>query len=143
MQFSIKNIVFFFVIIFSITLLSCENKIRTKFNDESASKFLNIYFEEWNKGNIDNVLDMTHGVDTLSDDALLRLKKSLNLGRKQLFEKNGGIKRITLRNLKPHTDPNTRISNYYVSYVKGGGMEVSRYLILENGNFKISLNIVE
>lgn len=127
------------VVLFLTTLLSCKNNRVEKFSNKSASEFLKIYFNEWNKGNINRCITMTHGTDTLSTEGLKRLIKSLNLGRDQLFKKNGGIKEVTLLNLKADAEPNKMISNYYVKYVNGGGMKISRYLIIENGKYKLSL----
>ena len=139
MKHSNNIIICFLSIILILVLASCKNKSIEKFSNESASIFLNNYFYEWNKGNIDKIIPMTHGSDTLTDEERTRLISSLKKGRDQLFEKNGGIRKISLRNLEVTSNPKKRISNYYVKYVNGGGMEISRYLIIENGEYKLSL----
>lgn len=131
------------IIIALFFVFSCKNERANKFKEKNVSEFLNVYFNEWNKGNLNVCIARTHGTDTLSKDGLKRLKSSLNKGRDQLIEKNGGIAKVELVNLKALEEKNKMIANYNVYYVNGGGMKISRYVILQDDKFKLSLHSVE
>jgi hypothetical protein len=133
----------FTAIISALLLFACKAKPEITIDKDNATQFLETYFAKWSAGNIDTVILMTYGTDTMPEASLEKLKIGLLRGRDLITENNGGISEINLIGLQKDKVANMSVLTYIVKYFDGGDSKVRRKLFSQDGQLRLSLEMVE